>query len=555
MAGTHSMPLVQAPLQVVTDDRPVPPPDDHNRAADAFAYDRVDYPGCVRPQSHPSRLAAIARLHGVAAASPAQCRLLEVGCGDGANLLPLALAYPHSRFVGVDLSATALARGERLRARLGLSNLQLQLADLGSWDPGAAPFDYVIAHGFYSWVPAPVRDALLALCRDRLTPHGVAYVSYNALPGCHLRRMVWEMLRFHVRDIGDPEQKLAQALDFLKFLEQGVLSQKAYSSVVREEARQLLQATDPAVLFHDDLADLNEPVSITDFVGHARRFDLEFLGEADYYEMSEEAAPPAVAEHLRGLAASDTVLKEQTLDFLKGRRFRETLLCAAAAPLQRTMDAAAVPDFDVVGQITTDPDTADFSSRIKVQFRDPLGAALSTDHPVAKAVLAHIGAAFPAPLSATALLAAARERVGHDSAEDLEADRAAVTRTLLLAFRLGLITFLCDAPRFATLAGERPQVSALALAELELGRDRVTSLRPSVIRLENPLTRELVRLLDGSRDRPKLLDDLATRMAADTALIPPGEPARPLAWWREQLAPQIDTGLAQAAQLALLVEQ
>ncbi len=131
----------------------------------------------------------------------------------------------------------------------------------------------------------------------------------------------------------------------------------------------------------------------------------------------------------------------------------------------------------------------------------------------------------------------------------------ATTRTLLLAFRLGLITFLCDAPRFATLAGERPQVSALALAELELGRDLVTSLRPSVIRLENPLTRELVRLLDGSRDRPKLLDDLATRMAADTALIPPGEPARPLAWWRGQLAPQIDTGLAQAAQLALLVEQ
>src|SRR3546814_8263827 len=106
--------------------RPVPDPARRrarrNRMNDAFAYDSVDYPGWVRPQSHPSRLAAIARLHGIAAASPTLCRYLEIGCGDGADMLPLALAYPHARFVGIDLSATAIARGEQLRARLGLTN-------------------------------------------------------------------------------------------------------------------------------------------------------------------------------------------------------------------------------------------------------------------------------------------------------------------------------------------------------------------------------------------------------------------------------------------------
>src|SRR3546814_3343422 len=53
------------------------------------------------------------------------------------------------------------------------------------------------------------------------------------------------------------------------------------------------------------------------------------------------------------------------------------------------------------------------------------------------------------------------------------------------------------------------------------------SLRPSVVRLESPLTLELLRLLDGTRDRAALLAALAARMANDIALIPPDEPARP----------------------------
>ncbi|HEY9540062.1 MAG TPA: hypothetical protein VIR05_00280 [Luteimonas sp.] len=79
------------------------------------------------------------------------------------------------------------------------------------------------------------------------------------------------------------------------------------------------------------------------------------------------------------------------------------------------------------------------------------------------------------------------------------------------------------------------------------------SLRPSVVRLESPLTRELLRLLDGTRDRAALPAALAARMANDTALIPPGEPARPASWWREHLETRIDEGLAQVVRLALLV--
>lgn len=528
--------------------------------SEPFAYDLVDYPSFVRPQTHPSRLAAIARLHGLAAAAPSRCRLLEVGCGDGGNLLPLALAYPQASFVGIDLSAPAIARGEALRRQLGLDNLHLQVADLDRWSPPSAPFDYVIAHGFYSWVPAPVRNSLLRLCRQHLSPHGVAYISYNALPGCHLRRMMWQMLRHHVRGIADPQYKLQAARDFLRTLDDNLLSRKAYSAVVREEARQLLEHTDPAVLFHDDLAELNEPFSITDFLGAAAKHDLQFLGEADYFETSIEAAAPAMAEQLRALAEHDIVAKEQLLDFLKGRRFRQTLLCHAEAPLQRDCALAQILHFDAVGQIRVEPPAPSLAKGVVASFSDPLGGALSTDHPLAKAVLLRIAAAFPAPLTVRELIALGQADVhtqlGPRSAGKLDqrdADEAAVLRTLILAFRLGLVVLHCEAPRFATVAGERPRTSALVRTQLDAGAELVTSLRPSIVRLDSPLTRELVRLLDGTRDRIELVRDLSARMqtqrvsAANDAIESPSE------GWEHFLAQRLDEGLAQASAKGLLV--
>lgn len=508
-----------------------------------FAYDVVDYPSHPQPQTHPARLAAIARLHGVPTASPTRCRYLEVGCGEGATLLPLALAYPESTFVGIDLSGVAIARGEALRKAVGLPNLTLAAADLTKWDPGPDRFDYVMAHGFYSWVPPFVRDVLLALCRDRLTPSGVAYVSYNALPGCHIRRMLWEMLRFHVRDITDPQQKISQAIAMIQFLAKGVYQRGAYADLMREELRRLENKAEPFVMFHDDLSDINDPVSITDFVAHARRFGLEFLGEADYFEMTADVAPGGTAGVLHDLARRDVILKEQYLDFLKGRRFRQTLLCRSTAPLRREPDASAVHEFAVVGEIKSEPSPADLAPGVPVQFRGGSGSAVTIDQAAAKTALTRVGQAFPRPVPVAALFP---ERATSDS------DRRAVMEVLTAGYRVGLVDFQLDPPVFAATAGRRPRVSRLVRAQLEAGMDLVTSLRPSVVHMESPITRELVRLLDGTRDQNQLLADLAERAAADPRFTAPGDPQQPAAWWREKLAPQIDDGLASVARMALL---
>ena len=72
-------------------------------------------------------------------------RVLDVGCGRGRIMNRLAELYPHSRFMGMDLSPDAIgfARGEALQK--GLVNSEFMAADLSTFDVTAEPesFDFI----------------------------------------------------------------------------------------------------------------------------------------------------------------------------------------------------------------------------------------------------------------------------------------------------------------------------------------------------------------------------------------------------------------------------
>jgi SAM-dependent methyltransferase len=259
-------------------------------------YEQVPYRTFPRRQTHPERLAAVGRLFGISPAPVTHCRVLEIGCGSGGNILPLAYTLPHSRFVGIDLARTPIARARANAKALRLANVELRVQDLRDLKPADGPFDYILAHGIYSWVPEDVGDALLALCRALLAPAGIAFVSYNAYPGSYERRMLREMLLYR----GDT---VASARRFLR-------------TVRHEEAGALADSPDD-ILFHDILAPHYHPLYFHQFTAHARQHKLHYLGDADPHEMFDESG------RLMDEAG------EQDLDFRKVRRFRQTLLCRA----------------------------------------------------------------------------------------------------------------------------------------------------------------------------------------------------------------------------------
>src|SRR5687768_16127871 len=112
-------------------------------------YDDVVYPGRAQIATHPDRLATIAALLGVQAAPVQRCRVLELGCGDGTNLLAMASILPESEFLGLDAAARPLASGRQMIDDLGLTNIRLEERDLLEFGEGAGTFDYIIAHGVY----------------------------------------------------------------------------------------------------------------------------------------------------------------------------------------------------------------------------------------------------------------------------------------------------------------------------------------------------------------------------------------------------------------------
>ena len=73
------------------------------------------------------------------------------------------------------------------------------------------------------------------------------------------------------------------------------------------------------------------------------------------------------------------------------------------------------------------------------------------------------------------------------------------------------------------------------------------------MRLDSQLGLELVKLLDGERDRPALLQALVERM---TNIAVPGADGTPslqsTEWWQQQIASQLEDGLHLAARMALL---
>jgi SAM-dependent methyltransferase len=119
--------------------------------------------------------------------------VLELGCSDGTNLISMARELPQSEFFGIDSASRAIAQGKQTIDDLSLDNVWLQQLDLMEFAANDVAFDYIIAHGVYSWVPDPVRDRILAICSECLSQNGIAYVSYNAYPGGHIRDMVREM--------------------------------------------------------------------------------------------------------------------------------------------------------------------------------------------------------------------------------------------------------------------------------------------------------------------------------------------------------------------------
>jgi len=461
--------------------------------------------------------------------------VLELGCGDGANVLSMAQTLPGSSFVGIDASTAAIERGGEIAAAAGLANVALRAAALQELPEDLGGFDYVVSHGVYSWISPPARGALLQCCRQRLGAQGIAYVSYNAYPGSHLRDMTREILRYHVRDVADPQERLAQAQKLMQTIV-AIDEPSLYARALREQMERMLNYSD-ALLFHDDLAEISTPFYFHEFVEHAAAHGLRFLAEADLSESRMEGVPASAGELFEAIA-DDPLAREQYMDFFKNRTFRRTLLCHAGTPVRRALEDVDVERFAISSSARPAADQPAEEDRPAVQnqsvqdrpaaedrpgvqdqpapedrdagqetFVTPEGASASTSEPLVLAALHELAGCWPAALEFPELLErslSAAENVGAEIA-------AARLRAILLEAYVARVVQMCSTPPLLSpSAGERPCASPLARAQCAAGLPAVSSLLHVNARLEGELEPRLLVLLDGTRDRRALARELAS---------------------------------------------
>ena len=467
-------------------------------ATAAELYDRVTYPSLANADTHPARLGAMAMLHGLSPAAPDACRVLEIGCNSGANIIPMAYALPGSDFTGFDIAGAPIAVGQERVEALGVRNVRLLQADLmeaAQYPELAGKFDYIIAHGVYAWVPEPVRDRLLAFCNEHLAEHGVAFISYAALPGCHMRLMTREIMTGRRKEPHETGADLRESIRFLEFVAKSRPQGDGFRMLLERELHGMERRA-PEQVFHDEMATFYRPVYFQEFAGHAESHGLRYFSEASFPKAGDPTYQQAVVTEVREWAPGDLLAQEQVLDFARMRMYRESLLCRAGAPFQLDLQPDALRRL----YFTTRARQSEADTAGARAYSLPNKVAIETQSLATIAVLDQLITALPEPMSFAELFAGVRARLPLEEQE-----------LLMLLGRLVITCFVeADAwkPPFRRDVAERPFASKVA-REAALRQNQVFTLLLTALSVEDPVVRQLLLLLDGTRERAELTRALA----------------------------------------------
>jgi len=469
-------------------------------------YDIVRYPSWPVTNTHPSRIAAYAKLLGHPFKPFETSRVLEIGCGDGLNLMSMAVGAPQASFTGLDLAEAPIAYGCALAEAANIKNVTLKAQDVTKVGKDLGAFDYIIAHGIYAWVPDFVREAIMQLIGDVLAPDGLAFVSYNVEPGCKMRHILRDLMLSRMQGTEEPQERIAHAHDTLKTFIDIWDDEDPFQKALKTEALDILKRV-PAQLFHDELGPCWEPQKLSAVVERAKINGLEYLCDMRSRDIATMFSSP------QPMTTEDWLHVEQSHDFAEMRRFRQSIFCRAGTPIDRKLDASRLSELWATASLTRVDHDEHFV------FATANGDEFETGDPQLADFLSQLGAAFPLSVSCAAVK-----------------NNPMLAEALLALFSKSIIE-LVTAPLPARHAPDDfPLVSPLARVQIERGEVILASLRHKPFRLDDEQVRQLFCLLDGTHSHSELI-----KVTGEFLSIP-----------AEQAEQKLATALAEFTKLGLM---
>lgn len=307
-------------------------------------YKELGYKSYPFPFTTPAYLEAYGTLVGLNTPPAKTARVLELGATYGGNIISQAVHNPEATFVGIELSQDQVEKGNKIISDAKLDNVSLLQGDILNFDESLGTFDYIIAHGFYSWISDEMKDKLLDIISNHLADNGIAYVSYNTYPGWHTMEEVRQLMLFANRghdELTHKEKVLrgktvgslvgAQILNYDNLKERNSKFLGALRSVMQK---------DDYYVGHDHLEPHNDPCYFYQFNDHLKAHNLTYVCDADLTLSMVRTYDESIADKLEKLAPNSQADQEQYLDFMLDTTFRKSIICKADAAKNISYDVA-----------------------------------------------------------------------------------------------------------------------------------------------------------------------------------------------------------------------
>lgn len=468
------------------------------------SYNEMPYESYPYAQSNPHHLRTIATLFGLKSAEVENARILELGCAGGGNILPLAVNYPKAHFVGVDLSKVQIEEANAHKTALNLNNIDFHELSIADIDENFGKFDYIICHGVFSWVPKHIQAKIFEISKKNLSSNGIAYISYNTLPGWNMVRSVREMMLYHSSMFTSVNDKIAQSrllLDFIKDSLDG--SSSPYALMLRNEAALVAKQSDHYIR-HEYLEENNTQLYFKDFMVEANKHGLQYLADASLSTMFVGNMPVKAAEALQTI--NDIVRTEQYMDFINNRRFRSTLLCHADAKINRTINNEDIAKFNLSMNVQAEKPLSEIDlnnslETIKFFYNNNQEINLSTSSPVMKAILYSFVERNNNLESFDKIVANAHKKLGNNHKIE-EVKNELLNNAMRLVFQ-GYINITMREPRKVSKT-DKPKISKLAQYQNSQNNKMwVTNHRHEAVGL-NFFDKIAMRYMDGKNDIDKI---------------------------------------------------
>ena len=298
-------------------------------------YKELGYKSYPFPFTTPSYLEAYGTLVGLKPPTAKTARVLELGATYGGNIISQAAHNPEATFVGIELSQDQVEKGNKIIGDAKLDNVSLVQGDILNFDESMGTFDYIIAHGFYSWISDEMKDKLLDIISNHLADNGIAYVSYNTYPGWHTMEEVRQLMLFANRghDESTHKEKVLRGKTVGSLVGAQILNYdnlKERNSKFLGALRSVMQKDDYYV-GHDHLEPHNDPCYLYQFNDHLKANNLAYVGDADLTLSMVRTYDESIADKLEQLAPNSQADQEQYLDFMLDTTFRKSIICKASA--------------------------------------------------------------------------------------------------------------------------------------------------------------------------------------------------------------------------------